>query len=164
MTLENKYKTFNHKLGQFDLNPDFIISISHSDGFSERLLNYEIFIDKNYNFHIQLQSFKGSLLNIDTPFNLQLSSRLPKYLESQIIVLFSENFKDIKSNYAFESLSICDVGFQEILINMNGKTKTNSIEDSLKNFKLINKNEKRLEKLNFDIKNWIENLYLNITE
>jgi len=164
MTLENKYKTFNHKLGQFDLNPDFIISISHSDGFSERLLNYEIFIDQNYNFHIQLQSFKGSLLNIDTPFNLQLSSRLPKYLESQIKVLFSENFKDIKSNYAFENLSICDVGFQEILINMNGKTKTISIEDSLKNFKLINKNEKRLEKLNFDIKNWIENLYLNITE
>lgn len=159
----NKYKTYNHKIDKFDLESDFIIAIFQSDGFSERLLNYGIYIDKDYHFYCEINSFKGSVLNSNKGFELHINSILPNNLKEQISLLLSEQFSQIKEKYALEGLAMTDIGSQQILVRIDGKTLNIDVEGDFRNYDLISKNEKRLEKLTSDLNLWIENFYKKIT-
>ena len=163
MKSNNNYRNFNQSLGKFDLKSDFTIAIIHNDGFSERLLNYEIFIDINFNFRCLISSFKGSVLNEAEGFSMEISSKLPEKLKSQILLLLNNDFENIEEQYRFENLSISDIESKLILVNIDGKTLNINIEGNLQNFDLISKNEKRLDKLLSEIEKWIENLYEKIT-
>jgi len=159
----NKYKTFNQKSNKFYLESDFIIAIFQSDGFSERLLNFGIYIDKDYHFYCEMSSFKGSVLNFSKSFELQIHSVLPNDLKAQISLLLSQKFSQVKEKYVLESLVITDIGSQQILVKIDGETLNINVEGDFRNYDLINKNEKRLEKLLSDLILWIENFYKKIT-
>lgn len=161
--VSNKYKIFNYKTNEFDLESDFIMAFTQNDGFSERLLSYEIYIDKDYHFFCEIGSFKGSILNPDKSFKLQIDSILPNDLRAQISLLLTQNFSNINEMYRFEGLAITDIGGQQILVRINGKTLNIAIDGNLENHELISKNEKRLEKLISDINLWIEKFYEKIT-
>lgn len=162
MAPSKRYRTFNNDTTKFDLDSDFILAIIHYDGFSERLLHFEVFIDKNFNFYCLLDSFKGSILNSNEAFKLELTSILPDNIKEQVAHLLLQNLGDINEKYTFENLAITDIGSQLILVNNSNETINISIEGELKNYNL-NKNERVLEKVISDVRVWIENLYEKIT-
>ena len=159
----NKYKTFNQKSNKFDLESNFIMTIFQSDGFSERLFNFGIYIDKDYHFYYEISSFKGSVLNPNKSFELQINSVLPNDLKAQISLLLFQKFSQINEKYVLEGLVMTDIGSQQILARIDGETLNINLEGNFRNYDLISKNEKRLEKLTTDLNLWIKNFYKRVT-
>ena len=56
MSIEDKPKLNNS--GFYVLNENHIMAFSHSDGFSERLLNVDLFISKSYKLEVYLNCYK----------------------------------------------------------------------------------------------------------
>lgn len=158
-----KFRTFSQEKNKFELEAEFIFAMYHSDGFSERLLHFEIYVDKDYHFYCKINSFKGSVLNPDKSFELHINSILPKNLKEQISLLLSQNFSQIKEKYVSKGLVMSNIESRKILARINQETLNIDIEGDFRNYNMISKNEKRLEKLASDLNLWIETFYISIT-
>lgn len=167
--MNNKY--INHEYLSYStdrkvqLDDKFIFAFKYFDGFTHRLLDFTLYIDKDYNYILHLTAFQRTALNDHGDFCLTFESSLPNNIKQSLSILINGNFENIFNEYLEEHLGASGQGSTRIFYNSNGNTKPIHVSNNLENTSYLfkSKNEKRLFKLIQLIRDWVKNFYQLIT-
>ena len=159
--LKSEYLHFDISKNTVILDSKFMFAFRHFDGFSHRLLNYDLYVDTEYNFVCYMTAKNVNCISDDINFSLLFESKLPTKIKQSLAILINDQFNRINKEYKVETFVATDLGSTHILYNINNETKSINLYDNIisdpQEFK--SKNEKRLLVLIQLITDWIENLY-----
>jgi hypothetical protein len=157
------YKRFDEN-GYFVLDDGYIMSYSHRDGFSERLLSIDVLIDQNFELTMYHQCFKlgNEYQKTERDFQFKLTVKknpleVSLFLEK---IIFKEDII-LKNYYGFDGVSMDDNPEQLYLFAGNKKTKSISINGliPLTEEFFSTSSEKEFLKFHVFIKNWTNSIY-----
>jgi hypothetical protein len=141
------------------LDSDFIFLFSYTDGFTRRLLNVELIIDKDYNYELFLKSYEINPLT-GKHVNTNLKGDLPIEIKNTLTFLLSLKDIEKKLRHSF-GYHAEDIPFCMYKLKVNNKIKNTCYylfnpENRKQELNLV---EQEFDKLNKDILIWVEKIY-----
>jgi hypothetical protein len=103
--------------GYYTLNPDYVLSYSYRDGFTERLLSLDIYVDVLFTCKVRVDYHKKQGNNY-SPVSAQFETILPENIKQLIVQLTEQNALHLKHYYADTTMD--DAGDTHFVINHEG--------------------------------------------
>lgn len=143
--------------GYYSLDNQYLLSYNYSDGFTERLLNVDIFVDLNYTCKIDLRFYLPQK-NISEIQHLQFESEIPTPIKATLQLLINEPSLVLKKYYADTFME--DAKREYFVVNHDGKSHSSGIGILVNKIKFVNESERLLFLLQKQFSKWKEELYI----
>lgn len=164
--MENIHRTLiNFKLkdiqqldatGYYVLHPDYLLSYRYSDGFTERLLRVDIYIDVLFTCKVNLEYRKKQGAEYTT-VSKQFETDVPDAVKNLIMQLTEREALHLKHYYADTQME--DASQTDFVINHKGKSHNVGMGIFMKKPTPENKAEHFLFQLTKELEEWREALY-----
>ncbi|WP_128331686.1 hypothetical protein [Apibacter sp. HY039] len=154
------YLNYDNQNKLWSLHEDFIMAFRYSDGFTERLLSADFFIDKNFKLLCYLGSFDKFKDSTEHGLHFVIETHLPNDIRQLVSSL-------MKEKYDFEKFVMTDMPDVQVYLKSGVDTKSvyiNYIMLSDTDDILEFMSEKKLFKLTSKIVGWINDCYESLVK